>query len=401
MNPREERGLELAKAANIRHTDRAWYVPSANGKGHHYSVNLDGGSPRCTCPDYEIRGAKCKHIYAVEYTLEEEVSPFGETTITETVTETETVKVTYKQNWPAYNAAQTEEMHRFTMLLSALCRGIPEPEQPMGRPRLPLGDMVFASAYKVYVGFSSRRFTTDLHDAHADGLIRSTPHFNSVSRYLSDPKLTGILKDLVTLSSLPLKAVETDFAVDSSGFSTCRFVRWFNKKYGRETDNREWVKAHLMCGVKTQIVTAVDIGGWAAHDTNYFVPLVERTAEHFQLEEVSADKAYLSHKNLNAVESVGGMPFIPLKSNTLEPTEAGAWARMYHLFMHKRDEFLEHYHKRSNIETAYSMIKGKFGSSLRSKSDTGQINEALCKVLCHNLCCLVQAIHELGVEPAF
>ena len=31
----------------------------------------------------------------------------------------------------------------------------------------------------------------------------------------------------------------------------------------------------------------------------------------------------------------------------------------------------------------------------------GQINEALCKVLCHNICCLVQAIHELGIEPTF
>jgi hypothetical protein len=58
-------------------------------------------------------------------------------------------------------------------------------------------------------------------------------------------------------------------------------------------------------------------------------------------------------------------------------------------------------HKRSNIETAYSMITGKFGSSLRSKSDAGQINEALCKVLCHNICVLVQAMHELGIEPTF
>lgn len=69
--------------------------------------------------------------------------------------------------------------------------------------------------------------------------------------------------------------------------------------------------------------------------------------------------------------------------------------------MHKRDDFLEHYHKRSNIETAYSMIIGKLGGSLRSKSDTGQINETLRKVLCHNICVLVQAIHELGIEPAF
>ena len=74
---------------------------------------------------------------------------------------------------------------------------------------------------------------------------------------------------------------------------------------------------------------------------------------------------------------------------------------MYHLFMHRREEYMEHYHKRSNIETAFSVIKGKFGSALRSKSDTGQINEALCNVLAHNICVLVQATHELGIEPVF
>jgi hypothetical protein len=81
------------------------------------------------------------------------------------------------------------------------------------------------------------------------------------------------------------------------------------------------------------------------------VPLVERTAENSEVREVSADKAYLSRKNLNAVESVGDMPFIPSKSNTLEPTEAGAWARIYHLFMYRREAYMEHYHKRSNFET--------------------------------------------------
>ncbi len=144
-------------------------------------------------------------------------------------------------NWTAYNAAQSEEKTRFVALLADLCNTVPQPSRPpgAGRPRLPLSDMLFASVFKVYVGFSSRRFTSDLHDAYADGLIDSKPHFNSVSRYLSDPQLTDVLKELITASSLPLKAIEADFAVDSSGFSTCRYVRWFNRKYGREIDNRE------------------------------------------------------------------------------------------------------------------------------------------------------------------
>jgi hypothetical protein len=94
----------------------------------------------------------------------------------------------------------------------------------MGRPRLPLADMLFAAAYKVYVGFSARRFTCDLKDAHTRGLIGNTAHFNSVNRYMANPEITEALKSLVTLSSLPLKAVESDFAVDSSGFSTSRFA---------------------------------------------------------------------------------------------------------------------------------------------------------------------------------
>jgi hypothetical protein len=47
------------------------------------------------------------------------------------------------------------------------------------------------------------------------------------------------------------------------------------------------------------------------------------------------------------------------------------------------------------------MIKAKFGDAVRSKSDTGQVNEALCKVLCHNICVLVRAIHDFGLEPTF
>jgi len=169
------------------------------------------------------------------------------------------------------------------------------------------------------------------------------------------------------------------------------------------TDNREWVKVHLMCGVNTKTVTSVEVSGWMAHDTNYFVPLVERTAGNFQLGDVLADKAYLSRKNFKAVEELGGTPFVPFKKNTLEPTkdEEPIWARMYYYFMYNRLTFMEHYHMRSNIESAFSMIKGKFGDSVRSKSDTGQVNEALCKVLCHNICVLIHAMHALNITPIF
>ncbi len=69
--------------------------------------------------------------------------------------------------------------------------------------------------------------------------------------------------------------------------------------------------------------------------------------------------------------------------------------------MLNRQDFLDHYHRRSNAETVFSMIKGKFGDAVRSKRDTAMVNEALAKVLCHNVCVVIQATHELGISPTF
>ena len=399
MDARQQRGLEIAAKSRIRRQGDTWLVPGQAKSGEKYTV-IPGLS--CSCPDHETRLVKCKHLWAVESVMERETDDNGVVTETEAVSLTAVKRKTYPQNWPAYNAAQTEEKTRFGSLLSDLCRGVPQPVQKgRGRPALPLSDMLFACAYKVYTGFSSRRFTSDLRDAQASGLVTNASHFNSVSNYLADPRLTPLLKHLVSMSSLPLKAIETEFAIDSSGFTTSRFIRWFNKKHGREVDNREWVKVHLMCGVKTHIVTSVDISGWEAHDTTYFAPLVEETARYFKMAEITADKAYLSHRNTTTAESVGAVPFIPFKSNTVPTLEDSAWGRMYHYFMLNREQFLTHYHMRSNAETVFSMIKGKFGDSVRSKRDTGMVNEALAKVLCHNVCVVIQTIHELGIEPNF
>lgn len=121
--------------------------------------------------------------------------------------------------------------------------------------------------------------------------------------------------------------------------------------------------------------------------------------------EISCDKAYSSRANLELIENVGAVPFIPFKKNTsgnrVKNRTLGTWGRMYHYFLYRHDEFLEHYHKRSNAETVFSSIKAKFKDSLRSKDKTAQINELLLKVLCYNICVVIQEISELGIKGEF
>ena len=123
---------------------------------------------------------------------------------------------------------------------------------------------------------------------------------------------------MITESAKPLKAIEFNFAVDSSGFAKGTTVKWLHAKYSNPhiLDKKDRLKCHLICGVQTNIVTSVEITHGTAADSPQFKPLVDATAEHFQINEVSADKAYLSVKNLRLVESKGGMPFIPFKENS-------------------------------------------------------------------------------------
>ncbi len=74
---------------------------------------------------------------------------------------------------------------------------------------------------------------------------------------------------------------------------------------------------------------------------------------------------------------------------------------MFAQFMLYREGYLKHYHQRSNVESTFSSIKRKFGDSVRSKSDKAMENEALCKILSHNICCCISAWYELGIEPEF
>ncbi len=399
MDAREQRGLEIAARFRVRRTIGGWLVPSQSGLDR-YTVVM-GETPTCTCLDYETRGVKCKHMFAVEYVIERERTSDGTTTVTETLRVTQTVRRTYPQNWPAYNAAQTNEKDLFMALLRDLCRGVPEPAPARtGRPRLPVADGLFAAIFKVYSTLSARRFMSDLREAQERGYIGKLPCHNSVLGVLENPALPPILRDLITQSSLPLKGVEVDFAVDSSGFTTSRFDRWFDHKYGAKQQH-DWVKVHIMCGVKTNVVTAVEIHDRHANDSPLLPPLVQATARNFAIAEVAADKGYASKRNAETVGDLGATPFIPYKTSTTGGLAIGMWEKMWGYFVYRRAEFLEHYNKRSNVESTFSMIKRKFGDSLRSKTDVAMVNEALAKILCHNVVVLIHETHELGIAPSF
>jgi transposase len=397
MTPREERGLVIAAHCKLKKVGDEWLVPSQSGSDKVYRV--DPRENTCTCPDHAENGHRCKHLFAVSIVSKREVSNDG--TVTETKSITLTEKKVYKQNWPVYNLAQSIEKDRFQTLLAELCRGIPQPERSgAGRKPIPLRDQLFALCFKVYSTVSHRRFNCDLQDAHDSGYLTRELHYNKVPNFFENADLTPYLKTLITQSAAPLAAIETDFAVDSTGFSSSKFVRWYDEKYGATRSGHDWVKVHIACGVKTHVVTAAAIYGRDANDSPILPELVRKTREKFAINEVSADKGYLSQENVEVIAALGGQAFIAPKSNTTGAV-GGLFEKMFHYYQYKRDEFMAHYHKRSNVESAFSAIKRKFGDHIRARCPAAMVNESLAKLVCQNLTTVIMSQCELGIETEF
>ncbi|MGP8078163.1 MAG: transposase [Thermoplasmata archaeon] len=390
--------------------DDLFLVKSQSGPGS-YRVHLAEKGPECSCQDYSSRGLPCKHAASVRFYLEKQTTlPSGETV-------SERVPLTYPQAWAAYDRAQTEEIRLFDILLRDLVVGIPEPERDphhAGRPPIALADQLFCSVQKVYSQLSCRRARGLFGFAVERGQLPKAPHYTISSEVLNREDVTPILHELITRSALPVAALESGFAPDSTGIQTTSFGAWREEKHGEKREHL-WIKAHALAGVKTHIIAAVSVTGKEGADNPQFEPLIRQAAKAgLCLKEVFGDKAYSARANYALAEEMGFDLYVPFRSNQTGRTtlrsgtpEARArshsllWRKAYLFFQMHREEFEAKYHARSNVESVFSALKRKFGETLRSKNPTAQVNELLAKILAYNLTVLIHEIFEHGVMPDF
>ena len=299
---RQLKGLEIAATAKILRKGKAWSVPK----------------PKRQTPLHRLAGP-ARSLIAVAPITRTAASSASTSSRSNTSSSVNAILMALQRSLRRLPCARQSERptrkigapttrrrstrrQRFLDLLRDLCGGIAEPErQKNGRPPLPIQ----RCAIRRLLQDLQHGFRSPLHDRSSGraGQGLSSPRSRTTIRSSTiwkTRRLLPILRALITESSRPLNAIEIDFAADSSGFTTSRFHRWYDHKYGVERQEHDWVKVHLMCGVSTHIVTAVEIHDRDASDIKLFPALVDATAENFQMREVSADKGYGSKKNLRS-----------------------------------------------------------------------------------------------------
>ncbi len=424
---RIERGQRIAATTRIVEDSEGWTIPSQSKQGVYYRIHMDENGLHCSCPD---AFRTCKHIHALRFMLEREQKKGANNPLLESapvkLPDARPVSVAHangasKPNgkvekprsmrltkddpdyWRTNNLIQINEGRVFPQLLHALCAVVPEPDQHvMGRPPVPLRDLIFGEVYREYANKSSRRYQSAIKEYAEDGYLSKAYTHNKGTSFLNEPETTHLLRALITESARPLQGIERVFAPDSSGFSTSTYASWRDEKHGSARTGATYVKTHIMTGVDSHIITAATASVEPVGDiTQLPALLLETRGAHFTVEELVADGAYLSEPMLEWINEMGIDFWVPFRKNSKFHYDGSLWDKHLATFLLNQELFAEHYHERSQVETTFSMVKSKYGASVRGKQPVSQANSVLCKLLANNLYVLIGAIYKIGLEPEF
>ena len=176
-------------------------------------------------------------------------------------------------------------------------------------------------------------------------------------------------------------------AVDSTGFSIRRNVRWLDHKTDKVKVKREWLKLHAIIDVNTRTVLEYLISEKNVADVTALKHMFKNFANRDDMASADfcADAAYLSREVCNIADGLGMKPYIDVKKNTTSRSGGShSWYIMVRTNRYDKEQWDEHYHQRSIIEAVFSALKTLYGSHLRCTRDDNQRKELVIRTILYN-----------------
>ena len=312
----------------------------------------------------------------------------------------------YPRDEVLYNRMQEDEIPLFFACIPGAVVAALDREdlwEGIGRPPTKLYDILICLLVKEYFGLSLRRTTGLLKLFKSLKLIDAEiPCFKTLDNYLNKAIIQKYLQKLVDLTSMLFSQVEHCIATDATGISTTCSSSWYNIRVCKKSKRKDHLMVHISIGTKSNVVVALDVCTKKGGDNVIFRSHVKRVDKHFDVDEWSGDKAYLSRENCNAVHEIGAEPWFKIKSNTTARARGStAWKNMVNMSKEHPEIVDPKYHKRSNVESTNSAKKRKFGNSVRCRLPIAQKNEESFSWVGYNFSLVPRAIYEFGVSPSF
>jgi len=270
---------------------------------------------------------------------------------------------------------------------------------------LPAEDIFFCLLMRVYYyHLSARRFHYEMKKFQREGFIMKVPSPNTILYHLRDPWLTPLLERVIGVTALPFQHWDTTFAVDSTRVITAIYLVDDDGNVVKRGERKlyKWIKLHFICGLSSLSILAARATRWTSPDVKYLRPLLETAVGlDFNIRAVAADRGYISKENFHFIHSLGAEAQITFKRNNRKSKNGfdPVWDANLERFRMMQRLRLTPEHMRILIEAVNWMIKSRFGRHVRGITETAQFNEALLKVICHNLTRLNQ--YDVGLDDKY
>ena len=404
MNFQEQAGLKIAATRKFTERDGYWLVPQGKNRFLFYRVTFEPKRKECTCQEFErLKPSWCKHLYALKHLLAQQKTVSRPDSKPKPVPKSP-AKKSYPRDWSKYNEARREEHAEFKVVLYELCKDLPphHTSSKGGRPRVPLADLVYAAVTKVRHHKSGAKMESLLKEEREGGRITQIPKASTILNFFNSTKATEVLNQLIGVTCIPFKPLETEFAIDSTFFPIPRKHRWYDEKSGKAKEKLLTFKAHVSSGINTNVVAAIRVTpdrgeDKATADSKQFPFLLEETTQRFRVIEVLADAAYCSDKNFRLAQQAGAVLITRFTSRD-KGFAGGPYTDAWFFQRDRPNEHFERYNLRNNVESTHSMMKREYPGKLLFKSDHAIVNEILCIALIHNIDCLIAAKYVLGID---
>jgi hypothetical protein len=254
-----------------------------------------------------------------------------------------------------------------------------------------------------FPNFSLRRARGFLLLLKKFGIINSNiPCFKTLSNYRENNALQIVLDKLIEESSKPLSIIEHDFATDATGIRTKLFSSWYSIRCQKEIRKRDHLTIHITTGVRSNVVTSLNVETKSGNDNKIFREHVDKTSENFKINEWSGDGRYWCKDNCRKINEVGGIPYFKVWKNWSGKSRGCMiWKIMNQKSRDNPEEYEKHYHKRSNVESTNHSKKVIHGDKVYSRLKSARINEETLRWINHNINVLNRAKYEWKINPKF
>ena len=252
---------------------------------------------------------------------------------------------------------------------------------------------LFLLVYKQFRKFTYEELLTDI--AGNSGLraylgLNKLPHYTTLIKFAG--RLPCKVLDKLVLAFKHLFPKPKKVAIDATGISLDNASPHYCKRIGKNFKKRPFMKTTFLVDIEDYFILLVKMRKKARHDVIDAKPMIKKLALHYEPDVFYGDRGYDANSIFKlCFEKLKAYPLILQRNPDVPKHRRKGEYRKQTFNIFDYGEYLQ----RNKIETLNSMIKRRFGSNVKSRTDKLQRVEILARVIAYNIDRLIRTGKEI------